>query len=168
MGDYKNLSSEDAVSKLKKLAEDIRICMFCTDLTHTPFSTRPMSVQEVDESGNIWFLSGADSDKNFEIKQDENVQLLFAKNSSSEYLNVYGKAFIYKDKSTIEDKWSPVAKAWFSKGKDDPNVTVIRVQPEYVYYWDTKSGKMVSLLKIAVGAIIGKPLDDGIEGKLSV
>jgi phospholipase/lecithinase/hemolysin len=37
MGDYKNLSSEDAVSKLKKLAEDIRVCMFCTDLTHAPF-----------------------------------------------------------------------------------------------------------------------------------
>jgi len=42
-----------------------------------------MAVQEVDESGNIWFLSGADSNKNFEIKQDEEVQLLFSKNESS-------------------------------------------------------------------------------------
>lgn len=168
MGDLKNLSNEEAVAKLKKLAEDIRVCMFCTDLTHVPFSTRPMSVQEVDEFGNIWFLSGADSDKNFDIKQDENVQLLFAKTASNEFLNVFGKAFIYKDKRTIEDKWNPIAKAWFNEGKDDPNLTVIRIQPDYTYYWDTKSGKVVSLLKIAVGAVIGKPLDDGIEGKLSV
>lgn len=168
MGDFKNLNNEEAVSKLKKLAEDIRVCMFCTDLSHTPFSTRPMSLQEVDEFGNLWFLSGADSNKNFEIKQDDEVQLLFSKNVSNEYINIYGKAFIYKDKTTIEDKWSPIAKAWFTEGKDDPNLTVIRVQPDYVYYWDTKSGKMVSMLKIAVGAIIGKPLDDGIEGKLSV
>jgi len=83
-------------------------------------------------------------------------------------LNVFGKAFIYKDKSTIENKWSPMAKAWFTEGKDDPNLTVIRVQPDYAYYWDTKSGKVVSLLKIAVGAVIGKTLDDGVEGNLSV
>lgn len=168
MGDHKNLSDEKAVAKLKNLAEEIRVCMFCTDLGHVPFSTRPMSVQEVDESGNIWFLSGADSDKNFEIKQDDEVQLLFAKPSSTDYINVFGKAFIYKDKNTIENKWSPMAKAWFTEGKDDPNLTVIRVQPDYAYYWDTKSGKMVSMLKIAIGAIIGKPLDDGIEGKLSI
>lgn len=168
MSDLKNLTNEKAVAKLKKLAEASRICMFCTDLTHTPFSTRPMSVQEVDETGNLWFLSSADSNKNFEIRQDESVQLLFSNVSDSEYLSVYGKAFIYKDKTTIEDKWSPLAKAWFTEGKDDPNLTVLRVQPEYVYYWDTKNGKMVSMLKIAAGAIIGKTMDDGVEGKLSV
>ena len=53
MGDFKNLNNEEAIAKLKKLAEDIKICMFCTDLTHVPFSTRPMGVQEVDEFGNI-------------------------------------------------------------------------------------------------------------------
>ncbi|WP_026705741.1 pyridoxamine 5'-phosphate oxidase family protein [Flavobacterium soli] len=168
MSDLKNLTNEKAVAKLKKLAEASRICMFCTDLNHTPFSTRPMSVQEVDEMGNLWFLSSADSNKNFEIRQDESVQLLFSNVSDSEYLSVYGKAFIYKDKTTIEDKWSPLAKAWFTEGKDDPNLTVLRVQPEFVYYWDTKNGKMVSMLKIAAGAIIGKTMDDGVEGKLSV
>lgn len=168
MGDLKNLSNEEAVAKLKKLAEDTRICMFCTDLSHVPFSTRPMSVQEVDEGGNLWFLSSSESNKNFEIRQDEAVQLLFANVADVEYLNVYGKAYIYKDKTTIEEKWSPMAKAWFTEGKDDPNLTVIRVQPEYVYYWDTKNGKMVTMLKIAAAAIIGKTMDGSIEGKLSV
>lgn len=168
MGDLKNLSNEEAVAKLKKLAEAIRVCMFCTDLSHAPFSTRPMSVQEVDGSGNLWFLSSSDSNKNFEIRQDETVQLLFANVSDSEYLSIYGKAFIYKDRTTIEEKWSPMAKAWFNEGKDDPNLTVLRVQPEYVYYWDTKNGKMVSMLKIAAAAIIGKTMDGGVEGKLSV
>lgn len=168
MGDLKNLTNEEAVAKLKKIAEATRICMFCTDLSHTPFSTRPMSVQEVDEEGNLWFLSSSDSNKNFEIRQDEQVQLLFANVGDAEYLSVYGKAFIYKDRTTIEEKWSPMAKTWFTEGKDDPNLTVLRVQPEYVYYWDTKNGKMVTMLKIAVGAIIGKTMDGGVEGKLSV
>lgn len=168
MGDLKNLSNEEAVAKLKKLAESTRICMFCTDLSHTPFSTRPMSVQEVDDGGNLWFLSSAESNKNFEIRQDEAVQLLFANVADTEYLSIYGKAYIYKDKTTIEEKWSPMAKAWFTEGKDDPNLTVLRVQPGYVYYWDTKNGKMITMLKIAAAAIIGKTMDGSVEGKLSV
>ena len=168
MGNYKNLNNEEAIAKLKKLAEDIKVCMFCTELTKAPFSTRPMNLQEVDAAGNLWFISGVDSDKNFEIKQDDKVQLLFAKLSSSEYLNIYGHAHIYTDQSTIEEKWSPMAKAWFKDGKKDPNVSIIRVQPEYVYYWDTKDGMMVSLLKIAVAAVTGKQMDGSIEGKISV
>ena len=29
------------------------------------------------------------------------------------------------------------ANAWFD-GKDDPNVSILRIAPEDVYYWDTK------------------------------
>ena len=83
MGDKINLANNEAIAKLKELAEDIRICMFCTELSKSPFSTRPMALQEVDEYGNLWFLSSSESDKNFEIKKDEKVQLLFSKTSDS-------------------------------------------------------------------------------------
>ena len=111
MGEKVNLGNKEAIAKLKELAEDVRICMFCTELSKSPFSTRPMALQEVDEYGNLWFLSSSESDKNFEIKKDEKVQLLFSKTSDSHYLNVFGAAYIYKDKDTIEEKWSPMAKA---------------------------------------------------------
>lgn len=168
MGEVKNLNNNEAVAKLKELAEDIRVCMFCTELGKVPFSTRPMALQEVDESGNLWFISSAESNKNFEIKADEKVQLLFSKLSDSHFINVFGSAYIYTDKNTIEDKWTPMAKAWFEDGKDDPNVTIIRVAPEDVYYWDTKYGKIVYLIKAAVSAIIGKDVDSSQEGNLNV
>lgn len=168
MSKLKNLGSDDALNKLKELAEDIKICMFCTELTNVPFSTRPMGVQEVDEHGNIWFLSSADSNKNFEIKANEKVQLIFSKPADSHFMTVYGEAVIYKDKNLIEDIWNPLAKAWFKDGKDDPNVTVIRVHPVTAYYWDTKNGKMVSMLKIALSAVTGIRMDGGLEGKLDV
>lgn len=168
MGELKNLGSDDALAKLKELAEDIKICMFCTELNSVPFSTRPMGIQEVDEQGNLWFISSADSNKNFEIKVDEKVQLIFAKPSDAHFLSVYGEATIYKDRSKIEEMWSPMAKAWFKDGKDDPNVTIIRVTPVTAYYWDTKNGKMISLLKIAISSITGLQMDGGQEGKLDV
>jgi len=167
MGDQQNLSSQEAIAKLKTLAEDIKMCMFCTDLTTTPFATRPMGLQQVDEQGNLWFISSASSNKNAEIKADEKVQLLFAKPSDSHYLSIYGDAFIYTDRNTIEEMWTPMANAWFD-GKEDPDVTVIRISPSEAYYWDTKYGKMVSMLKIAAAAVTGKTMDGGVEGSLNV
>ena len=154
-----NLTNQEAAKKIKELSEKARICMFCTEL----------SLQETDESGNLWFISSETSNKNFEIKEDNRVQLYFMNNSDSEYLSVYGNAHIYKDKATIEDKWSPMANAWFD-GKDDPNVSIIRVEPKETYYWDTKAGKLVSLLSFAAAALSGNKTDnsDGVEGTATV
>ena len=165
-----NLTSTEAVKKLKELSESARICMFCTELTTLPNNARPMSLQECDEEGNLWFLSSADSNKNFEIADDNRVQLYFMNNGSSEYLSILGKAYIYHDKNTIEDKWSPLAKAWFEDGKNDPLVSVIRVTPDETYYWDTKAGKFVTMVSFLAAAVTGKTTDnsDGVEGSLTV
>ncbi|AZI66472.1 general stress protein [Kaistella daneshvariae] len=164
-----NLTQKEAIETLKKLSESARICMFCTDLDTIPNASRPMSLKETDEEGNLWFLSSDQSHKNFEIKEDNRVQLYFMNNSDSEYLSILGKAFIYQDKNTIEDKWTPMANAWFD-GKDDPNVSVIRVTPEETYYWEPKVGKFVSMLNFATAAITGQKTDneDGREGNLHV
>jgi general stress protein 26 len=88
--------------------------------------------------------------------------------SSSEYLHVFGYAEISYDQNKIEDFWSPIMKAWFTEGKDDPSITLIKVAPAEIYYWDTKSGKVVSLFQIAISALTGKEMDGGVEGKLTV
>ena len=165
-----NLNHAEAIKKLKELSESAKFCMFCTDLETLPITARPMGLRETDAEGNMWFLSSEESNKNFEIKEDNRVQLFFMNNGSSEYLSVYGKAFIYKDKNTIEEKWTPIANAWFEEGKEDPKVTVIRVTPDETYYWDTKVGKLVSFLSFAAAAITETKTDnsDGVEGKLNI
>jgi len=167
-----NLTSpteDKGISKLKELAESINICMFCTELTSLPITSRPMSVQEVDDQGNLWFISSSESNKNFEISEDNRVQLFFSKTADSHYLSVYGNATIYRDREKIDEVWSPIAKAWFEQGKDDPKVTVIKVTPSDAYYWDTKDGKLIALLKWATAAITGKGGDDGgIEGNIKL
>ena len=164
-----NLTQKEAIETLKKLSESARICMFCTDLNELPNSSRPMSLKETDQDGNLWFISSDQSHKNFDIKEDNRVQLYFMNNSDSEYLSILGRAFIYKDKATIEEKWSIMANAWFD-GKDDPNVSIIRVSPEETYYWEPKVGKFVSMLHFATAVITGSKTDndDGREGKLHV
>ncbi|MDH6253757.1 general stress protein 26 [Chryseobacterium sp. H1D6B] len=164
-----NLSHLEAIKKIQELSENARICMFCTELENIPLNSRPMTLKETDDSGNLWFISSDDSNKNFEIKEDRRVQLFFMNNSDSQYLSVYGEASVYKDKATIESKWSAMANAWFD-GKDDPNVSIIRVEPKETYYWDTKAGKLVSLLSFVASAVTGHKTNnsDGIEGNATV
>lgn len=127
-----------------------------------------MSVLDVDDLGNLWFFSNKHSNKDHEIKQDAKVQLLFGDNDTSTYMTVYGKADVFYDRYKVEELWAPIAKTWFTEGKTDPDLEIIKVTPEDAYYWDTKNGKMVSLMKIIAGAISGKTMDDGIEGRMEV
>jgi len=168
MGEVKNLVSKEAIDKMKEIISDQRICMFATQLTQAPFSVCPMTVQEVSDEGHILFLSDATSDQNQKILADSRVQLMFSKVSESEFMSVYGRATISKNREKIDKIWDPLAKAWFPKGKNDPNLTIIEVFPEDAYYWDTKDGKIVSMLKIVASAMTGEKMDGGIEGHLTV
>ncbi len=168
MGEVKDLAAEPAIKKLKELAEDIRICMFCTKTEEQPFETRPMGTQQVDSDGNFWFFSAAGSHKNYEIKENEQVQLIYSKVADSHYLSVSGRATINRDKKKIDELWDKMAEAWFKEGKEDPSLTLICVKPDSAYYWDTLNGKMITLIKIAISAVSGKQMDGGVEGKLKL
>lgn len=162
-----NLSQQQAIDKFKELVKHESTCLFTTRLTQVPLTTRPMAIQKVCDQGNFWFLSSSESEKNQEIMDDPRVQLFISNTSNYEFLSVYGHATISRDKEKIEEFWSEINKAWFD-GKDDPRITVIKVTPEEGFYWDTKDGKLVSIIKIAASAISGKTLTEGVEGRISV
>jgi len=164
---YQNLVGEEGLIKMKALVEKASVCFFCTKITdNEPFCTRPMSVQKVDDEGNLWFLSASDSHKNAEIDEDPAVQLLFQGSDYSDFLNIYGRAEISHDKRIIKELWKPILKTWFTEGENDRRITVIRIKPFEGYYWDTKHGVAVSFIKRLVGAAIGKTLDDSMEGEI--
>lgn len=164
---FKNLMGKEAVDKIKELAEKAGSCFFCTDIqTGKPFDTRPMAPEKIDDEGNFWFLSSSDSHKNEELERDSSVQLLFQGSSYSDYLSIYGKAVISKDKAKIKELWDPMMKTWFTEGEDDPRITVIQVIPSEGYYWDTKHGMAVATVKRIFGAIKGETYDDSIEGNI--
>ena len=168
MGDVKNLIAKEAIEKINGLVKANDICLFTTDLTNLPLATCPMSTQQVDEEGNLWFFSGADSEHNGNLASDDRVQLFYSNKSNYEFLSIYGEAVVIKDKKKAKELWNPMVKTWFHEGVDDPNLTLIKVTPSDAYYWDTKSNKLVSVLKIVTGALIGKTMDNGVEGSIKI
>ena len=166
---YEDLMGQEAIDKIRELVGKSAVCFFCTKLlTNESFSVRPMTVQKVDDEGNFWFLSASDSIHDAEIHTDPAVQLLFKGSDYSDFLNIYGTATISRDKAMIEELWNPMFKTWFTEGKDDPRISVIKLKPTEGYYWDTKNNMAVGFVKRIVGAVIGKTMDDSIEGTINV
>lgn len=169
MSNVKDLNNTEAIEKLKELVADINICLFCTNLKTDDGSTcRPMTAIKVCEQGNLWFFSEKNSDKNKEIKANKNAQLFFSSPSKGSYLVVNGDAKIILDKIKIEELWTPIAKIWFKEGKDDPNISIIKVKPTNCYYWDTDGNRMINFLKMVASVATGKNLITGKEGALTV
>src|ERR1700743_3454348 len=83
------LAGTEAIEKIKELAGKTQTCFFSTDLkAGRAAATRPMSVQQIDDQGNLWFLSANDSHKNAEIAKDPKVQLLFQGSAHSDYMTI--------------------------------------------------------------------------------
>ena len=163
----KNLYNNEAIKKVKDIAKDVDFTMMATNLKEQPLSVVPMSTKKVDDLGNIWFLSGADSDHNSNIKKDSSVQLMYSGGSDMKFMSIYGTAEISKNKTMIDELYGKTDSIWFD-GKDDPNVSVIKFTPSEAAYWDSGSNKLVNLFKMAKGAITGEKQDIGTTGKLKM
>ena len=162
-----NLVGRHAVERITDTVEKAQTCFFCTHAPgHPTRGVRPMAVRDVDEAGNLWFLSADDSHKNLELETDTRVHLYFQGAPHSDFLHLTGTATVSRDKEKIKELWSPLVKNWFTAGIDDPRITVIKVTPTEGYYWDNKHGSTFAGVKMLIGAAIGKTLDDSVEGKV--
>lgn len=166
---YKDVMGEEAVEKIKELVDKAGTCFLCTNIqTGQSISTRPMAIQKTDDNGLLYFLSASDSNHHQEIEADPKIQLLMQGSSYDDFLSLYGHATINKDQNLIEELWNPMLKTWFTEGKTDARIRVIVFRPTEGYYWDTKNGKLVAMVKRLAGAAMGKTLDDSIEGNINL
>ncbi len=162
-----NLTSKEALEKMTNLVNDIKFAMLLSDLKSQPISAVPMTTKKVDERGDIWFLSGLNSDHNANILKSPEVQLLYSDPSDMEFISIYGRATVVTEKNILEDLYDKKDDAWFT-GSDDPNLTAIKIVPEEAYYWDTKDSKYISLFKMGIAAVTGDKQDTSEKGRLDL
>ena len=166
---HEDLEAQDAIDKIKEIVDKAESCFFTTSSAIAGSSgARPMGVRKFDDNGIFWFLSANDSHKNTEVDVNPLVTLYFQGSPHSDFLQINGHAEILTDREKIKELWEPLLKTWFTEGIDDPRISVIKVSPTDGYYWDTKHGIAVAGIKMVIGAVIGKTLDDSIEGKLHI
>lgn len=164
-----NLDNREAIEKIKDMVNKIDIGMMCTNITeNNNLHAVPMSRQEVDDEGNIWFLFSSESETHQNIQKNNHLSVLYADINNYNFLSINGTAEVSRDKERIDKYWNKMVEAWFEKGKEDPTLRVLKVVPSEAHYWDNKSNKLVTFFKVAVSAVSGQKLDIGREGDLNV
>ncbi len=162
-----NKSGADALKQLKELATSVDICMFTT-ITAGRMYARPMSTQEVEEDGTMWFFSFEDSAAAQDANYDH-VCLSYSSPAKSTYLTVQGRAEVSYDKVKMKELWKDILKAWFPKGLDTPGIALIRVTPEEAHYWDSDASRMKILAQYAYAKVTGNYKSmEGKEGELEM
>jgi general stress protein 26 len=75
---------------------------------------------------------------------------------------------VVRDKQKMKELWSPVVKAYFPNGLDDPNLALLRVKMSQAEYWDAPGGRMVQLFGAVKAMVTGKRAPMGENRKLKL
>ncbi len=137
-----NMQQDDAVTKFRKLVEDVNTCMFTTLDDNAELFSRPMATVNVDDEGNAWFFTNEFSEKVHEISKDNTVYLIYSHPKHNIYVTVKGICMVVLDKKKMNELWKPSMKSWMPEGLDDTKLCLLKVITEDAHYWNSTSGKM--------------------------
>ena len=147
---------------VNKLVKDARICMLTTMTADGRHVSRPMSVQDVEFDGDLWFFAYADADLIDQIQANPQVNVAFSDSGQNAWVSLSGTAVRVDDKAKAKELWNPLLKAWFPDGLETPNLTLVKVHSDTAEYWESAhSSKVVTLLGYAKAAVTGKTPDAG-------
>lgn len=134
--------AHDEAQHLRDLLKDFDTAMM---LTRDPGGglghARPMAVGAHDDDGTLYFATDIHSAKIAEIEADSRIQLIFQ--GKLKFVSLLGTARVSTERAVIDRVWSEFAKTWFPKGKDDPALCAVIVEPREGEFWDQGGLKSV-------------------------
>lgn len=157
-----------SVQTLKEKIENIEVCMFTTLDQSGMIVSRPMATRQMDPDGTLWFFTNEYSEKVDDVEMFENINLAYSDVGEQTYVSIAGSAELVTDRNRMEQLWSPMLKAWFPKGLDDPRLGLIKVIPHTAEYWNATSSKMEQIFKMAKAIMKGKQYESGEHGKVNL
>jgi general stress protein 26 len=154
MSDYNDVhqAAPDEQAKVFAKLKKLRVAMLTTQAQDRALESRPMTLQDIDDDGSMWFFTSARTALVDAIRSEAQVNVAFVDASDSFYLSTSAHAVFVEDREKIDALWSPMATAWFPDGPSDPDLRLLRVDAGKVDYWLSRSGKIVQMLAIAKAA----------------
>lgn len=145
-------TSAEERARLWEKVQKVRFAMVATRSADGKLASRPMTLQGVDDDGTMWFFTSANTQLGEDLRSDPAVNVAFAHVDDDFYLSAAGSGFFIDDREKIEALWSVMAAAWFDSPAD-PNLWLLRVEPERVDYWNSGVGKVLQMVAMVKAAI---------------
>lgn len=155
---HANTAQANAATLTDKIGS-MRFAMFTTRDQNGHLISQPMTRQQVDGEGALWFYTATTTELWENIAHEPEVNISFANSDDSIYVSVSGTAERVVDRVKIKALWNPMVQAWFPAGPEDEHVVLVRVAPHAAEYWDSNDSKMVRMFAMAKAAITGSTPD---------
>lgn len=152
---------ETTKEHLKELLASFDTAMLITrdgDQDHA----RPMALAGVEGASTLWFVTSQWSPKAGEIAQDQRVSLTFQ--ASKKFIALSGMAQLVKDQAKLEELWKAEWKVWFPDGKDDPKISLIRVNVTDAEFWDNSGAQGIKYAFASAKAVLTGTTPDPVPG----
>ena len=156
------------IEQVADMVRGIRVAMLTTVDGDGVLHGRPMATQDVEFDGTLWFFTAAGSEKAAELEQDARVAVSYVDCDRDRYVSLSGAARLVRDRQKMRDLWTPLLKAWFPRGVDDPELALIEVTVSGGEYWDAPSNRLVRLAGMVKGALTGSGMPAGEHGHVDV
>lgn len=150
---------QEGIQTIAKLVKGIKFAMmtFTTEAGH--LHSQPMTTQEQEFDGDVWFIGSKKSDLVRSIASKPQVNLSYSE-SGKGYVSLYGDAELIEDAAKLDDLWSNMYKAYFPDGKTDLDIQLIKVEAMGAHYWES-DGKLQGLFQMAKAAVTGSQPNHG-------
>lgn len=134
-----HVSGPEAMRQVTQMIRGIKFAMFTTVGEGGALSSRPMTTQEQEFDGDLWFIGNRDAEVCQDIAAHAQVNVAYAQPEEGEYVSLSGQAELVEDRAKLEKLWSDDYDRYFDGGIDDPQVQLIRVDAERAEYWGAES-----------------------------
>ena len=150
------MATSDAVIQLRALVGDASIVMFTSRAPSGELHSRPLTLGEIDDDGNLVFLVDAAADWVAGLRPEDETNASITNDDDRVWLSISGRATVTEDRAMIHRLWTPHATTFFPEGPDSVGIRVLSMQSRAAEYWDAPSSR---LHRLAVGAssLLGNP-----------
>ena len=134
----------------KKLKSDRTVMLGLADIEGG--HAQPMTAQLDGDTGAgpIWFFSAKDTDFVRQLGAGRAAVANFSAKDHELFASLDGPLAPCNDQATIDRLWNPFVAVWYPGGKDDPNLQLLRMDPERVQVW-LNDGGVLAAVKLLVG-----------------
>ena len=111
---------------------------------------RPMTAQLEGDHGPIWFFTNKDNTLVRKLPRSNRAIATFASKGHDLFATVHGTLVLETDRRMVDRLWNRFVAAWFKGGKDDPNLALLRLDPEEAEVW-VDASSVVAGIKMLLG-----------------
>jgi general stress protein 26 len=155
--DMARVPTDKERAALWRRLETVRMAMVTTHDTDGQLAARPLTTQQAETSGVLWFFIPMEGEIADDLARDPRVALAYVDLADNLFVSLRGSGQVLKDRAKARSLWNALAGAWFPRGPDDPRLALLRIDVERGEYWDAGASRLVQFFSIARAALTHTP-----------